>query len=241
MASILFYSDQPVLARGLREILASEENIELLDHCATAERLLDSISSRQPDLLFLDLTTDFTLDFLTSIHRAAPTSKIDLWVHFISTEMALQAMGLGVRGILSKTLPPEVLVTGLKKIDTGELWFEKALTDSILTARRYTLTRREGQIVSLVAQGLKNKELGVALNISEGTVKVYLSRLFKKLGLKDRFELALFGLKNLTAGYSAQGTATPAQRKGGQDPRSFFVERVPVQPVDNRPRTRNAN
>jgi DNA-binding NarL/FixJ family response regulator len=241
MASILFFSDQPVLARGLREILRGEEGLNLLDHASTTERLLESVAGQQPDLLFLDLTTEFTLDFLASVHRAAPNAKIVLWVHFISTEMALQAMGLGVRGILSKTLPPEVLSTGLKKIDAGELWFEKALTDSILTARRYTLTRREGQIVSLVAQGLKNKELGVALNISEGTVKVYLSRLFKKLGLKDRFELALFGLKNLTAGYSAQGTATPSQRKGGQDPRAFFVERVPVQPMDNRPRGRTVS
>lgn len=239
MASILFFSDQPVLARGLREILLNEEGLELLDHAPTGEKLLESMVNRQPDLLFLDLTSDFTLDFLSSVHRTAPNAKIVLWVHFISTEMALQAMGLGVRGILSKTLPPEVLATGLRKIHGGELWFEKALTDSILTARRYTLTRREGQIVSLVAQGLKNKELGVALNISEGTVKVYLSRLFKKLGLKDRFELALFGLKNLTAGYSSQGTATPVQRAGGQDPRSFYVERVPIQPVDNRPKSRN--
>jgi DNA-binding NarL/FixJ family response regulator len=239
MANILFYSDQPVLARGLTEIISAEEGLQVTDSCGSAERVMDSLATRQPDLMLLDLTTDFTLDLLSSFHRAAPSSKIVLWVHFISTEMALQAMGLGVRGIISKTLPPEVLVNGLRKIHEGELWFEKALTDSILTARRYTLTRREGQIVSLVAQGLKNKELGVALNISEGTVKVYLSRLFKKLGLKDRFELALFGLKNLTAGYSTQSTATPAQRKGGQDPRAFFVERVPVQPVDNRPRTRN--
>jgi DNA-binding NarL/FixJ family response regulator len=240
MASILFFSDQPVLARGLREILQGEEGLSLLDHAPTAEKLLEAIALNKPDILFLDLTSDFTLDFLATIHRSAPQAKIVLWVHFISTEMALQAMGLGVRGILSKTLPPEVLATGLRKIQAGELWFEKALTDSILTARRYSLTRREGQIVSLVAQGLKNKELGVALNISEGTVKVYLSRLFKKLGLKDRFELALFGLKNLTAGYSTQGTATPVQRSGGQDPRAFFVERVPIQPVDNRQRTRNA-
>jgi len=87
---------------------------------------------------------------------------------------------------------------------------------------------------------LKNKELGQALDISEGTVKVYLSRLFKKLGLKDRFELALFGLKNLTAGYSAQLTATPVQRKGGQDPRSFFVERVPVHSLDSQLKIRKA-
>ncbi len=238
MSTILFFSDQPVLARGLQEILHDEQELQFLDHCATTDRLLESLQASKPDLLILDLTSDFTLDFLTSVHRSAPASKIVLWVHFISTEMALQAMGLGVRGILNKTLTPELLISGLKKVDSGELWFEKSLTDSILTARRYSLTRREGQIVGLVAQGLKNKELGIALNISEGTVKVYLSRLFKKLGLKDRFELALFGLKNLTAGYSSQGTATPTQRQGGQDPRSFFVERIPIQPVDNRPRPR---
>ena len=69
-----------------------------------------------------------------------------------------------------------------------------------MSARRYSLTRREGQLVSLLSQGLKNKEIATALTISEGTVKVYLSRLFQKLGVKDRFELALYGLKNLTPG-----------------------------------------
>jgi DNA-binding CsgD family transcriptional regulator len=62
------------------------------------------------------------------------------------------------------------------------------------------LTQREGQLVSLLSQGLKNKEIATTLMISEGTVKVYLSRLFQKVGVKDRFELALFGLKNLTTG-----------------------------------------
>ncbi len=234
MASILFYSDQPILGLGLKQILATAGNLDLIESCSTSNELLNALSSHKPELLFLDLTPDFTLDFLTTVHKAAPQARIVLWVHFISTEMALQAMGLGVRGIVSKTLAPEALITSLQKIDAGELWFEKALTDSILTARRYTLTKRESQVVTLVAQGLKNKELGVALNISEGTVKVYLSRLFKKLGLKDRFELALFGLKNLTTGYSAQGNTKAGSRpapliSSGQDPRSFFVERLPLQ------------
>ena len=60
--------------------------------------------------------------------------------------------------------------------DAGELWFEKALTDSFLCARRVALTQREGQLVSLLSQGLKNKEIATTLMISEGTVKVYLSR-----------------------------------------------------------------
>ncbi|MCU1262189.1 MAG: two component transcriptional regulator, LuxR family [Bryobacterales bacterium] len=239
MASILCYSDQPILALGLREILSAPSDLELIDCCTTRDQLMDRVSERQPDLLFLDLTPDFTLEFLTAVHKTVKSAKIVLWVHFISTEMALQAMGVGVRGIISKTLTPDVVITSLRKIHEGELWFEKALTDSILTARRYTLTRREGQIVTLVAQGLKNKELGIALNISEGTVKVYLSRLFKKLGLKDRFELALFGLKNLTTGYGTQSSTKSGNRpapfvQGGQDPRAFFVERSPIQGVPSK-------
>jgi DNA-binding NarL/FixJ family response regulator len=237
MASILCYSDQPILALGLQQILTTAPDLDLLDCCTTRDQLMEGLATLQPDLLFLDLTPDFTLDFLTTVHKAARHARIVLWVHFISTEMALQAMGVGVRGIISKTLAPEVVTGSLRKIHEGELWFEKSLTDSILTARRYTLTRREGQIVTLVAQGLKNKELGIALNISEGTVKVYLSRLFKKLGLKDRFELALFGLKNLTTGYGTQSSAKSGNRpapfvQNGQDPRSFFVERVPVQGLE---------
>ncbi len=239
MPSILFYSDQPILTLGVAHILKDVPDMVLRGTCASPVSLLDSLATLQPDLVLLDLTPDFTLDFLTSIHKAAPRTKLVLWVHFISTEMALQAMGLGVRGIVSKTLPPEGLIASLIKVHAGELWFEKALTDSILTARRYTLTRREGQIVTLVAQGLKNKELGIALNISEGTVKVYLSRLFKKLGLKDRFELALFGLKNLTTAYAApggpKGNRPAPLTQHGQDPRSFFVERQPIYGAD-RPR-----
>ena len=220
-------------------MMAEAKDMNLASTCSTAGALLEALAIAPPELVLLDLTCDFTLDFLKSVHTCVPRTKLVLWVHSISTEMALQAMGLGVRGILSKTLQATDMVEGLRKIDAGELWFEKALTDSILTARRYTLTRREGQIVTLVAQGLKNKELGVALNISEGTVKVYISRLFKKLGLKDRFELALFGLKNLTTAYATQGN-TKGNRpeslvQNGQDPRSFFVKRQPLYGAD-RPR-----
>jgi DNA-binding NarL/FixJ family response regulator len=134
------------------------------------------------------------------MQHAMQSTKIVLWVNSISTELAFQAMGLGVRGILRKTLATDLQVKCLQKVQAGELWFEKALTDSFLCARRVALTQREGQLVSLLSQGLKNKEIATTLMISEGTVKVYLSRLFQKVGVKDRFELALFGLKNLTTG-----------------------------------------
>jgi two-component system response regulator DesR len=182
------------------------------------------LALHQPDLLLLDLTANMNFSILVKLKQAEVRTKIVLWVHSISTELALQAMSQGVRGVLRKTLPTERLMRCLTRVQEGELWFEKSLTDSLMAAQQFRLTRREGQLVNLISQGMKNKEIATALNISEGTVKVYLSRLFQKLGVKDRFELALYGLKNLTAG---RGTVAAAPVR--DVPRSFFVERIPPQ------------
>jgi DNA-binding CsgD family transcriptional regulator len=76
------------------------------------------------------------------------------------------------------------------------------------------LSRREGELVSLLSQGLKNKEIASQLSIGEGTVKVYLSELFEKVGVKDRFELALYGLKNLTSAQSPADETGHGGRRG---------------------------
>src|SRR5436309_13635387 len=168
--------------------------------------------------------------------RAMGNTKIVLWVHTISTELAFQAMGLGVRGILRKTLPTDLLVKCLEKVQEGELWFEKALTDSFLSAKRIARTQREGRLVSLLSQGLKNREIATALLISEGTVKVYLSRLFQKLGVRDRFELALYGLKNLSLGASSlddgANETNNAMARSWRRRRSFFVHRFDEETPD---------
>jgi DNA-binding NarL/FixJ family response regulator len=95
----------------------------------------------------------------------------------------------------------DLIVKCLQRVHQGEFWFEKALTDSFLLSTCIPLTKREGQLVLLLSQGMKNKEIATELLITEGTVKVYLSKLFQKVGVKDRFELALYGLKNLTTVY----------------------------------------
>ena len=200
MTRILLYSDEPVLSKGLESVLRQVEGFELLPSCGSVACLMEQMAAGSPDLVLMDLTAEVTFGVLSDMKHALTRTRIVLWVNSISTELAFQAMGLGVRGILRKTLPTELQVKCLQKVHAGELWFEKALTDSFLCARRVALTQREGQLVSLLSQGLKNKEIATMLTISEGTVKVYLSRLFQKVGVKDRFELALFGLKNLTTG-----------------------------------------
>jgi DNA-binding NarL/FixJ family response regulator len=205
MTRILLYSDEPILAKGLESVLRQVEGFELLPTCNTVSGVVDQVSHGAPDLVLMDLTPEITFAVLSEMKHAMVSTRIVLWVNSISTELAFQAMGLGVRGILRKTLPTDLQVKCLQKVQAGELWFEKALTDSFLCARRVALTQREGQLVSLLSQGLKNKEIATTLMISEGTVKVYLSRLFQKVGVKDRFELALFGLKNLTTGQLPAG------------------------------------
>src|ERR1035438_8812338 len=228
MTRVLLYSDEPILAKGLESVLRQIEGFELLPTSNSLASLMEQITQDAPDLVLMDLTAEITFAVLSDMKHAMSRSRIVLWVNSISTELAFQAMGLGVRGILRKTLPTELQVKCLQKVQAGELWFEKALTDSFLCARRVALTQREGQLVSLLSQGLKNKEIATTLMISEGTVKVYLSRLFQKVGVKDRFELALFGLKNLTTGQlpvgekgqlGGEGEAQPVHlRESREDP-----------------------
>jgi len=230
MTRVLLYSDEPILAKGLESVLRQIEGFELLPTSNTLSSLMEQITQGAPDLVLMDLTAEITFAVLSDMKHAMNRSRIVLWVNNISTELAFQAMGLGVRGILRKTLPTELQVKCLQKVQSGELWFEKALTDSFLCARRVALTQREGQLVSLLSQGLKNKEIATTLMISEGTVKVYLSRLFQKVGVKDRFELALFGLKNLTTGQLPVGEK--GQRIGASSMpglRSLVLDR-PLEP-----------
>ncbi len=227
MPTVLLCSDEPILAEGLTRILSGVDDLELCGWCTQQEDLRAQLETSRPDLLLLDLTAEVNFAFLNGIQEAAANSKIVLWVRTISTELAMQAMSVGVRGVLRRTLPAETLVRCLTRVQEGELWFEKALTDSLMTTRRYALTRREGQLVALLSQGLKNKEIATAMDISEGSVKVYMSRLFQKLDVKDRFELALFGLKNLAPGPNSLGPMDKSPV--WQSPRSFFVDRIPVQ------------
>ncbi len=200
MARLFLFTDEPVQAKGLEIALSSAGEFELVAVCGEASQLAEIMESSRPDLLLMDLIPELTFGVLVDLQRRFPGSRIVLWVRSISTEMAYQSIEHGVRGILRKTLPQETLVKCLRMVHEGGLWFEEALKTSFLSVRTISLTRRESQLVSLLSQGLKNKEIAASLFISEGTVKVYLSRLFHKLGVKDRFELALYGLKNMPAG-----------------------------------------
>jgi DNA-binding NarL/FixJ family response regulator len=174
-----------------------------------------------------EVTSSIDLDTLRKVITCHRDAAVILWVDEVSAEFASQAISLGVRGLLRRSLPLEMQARCLEKVAGGELWVEKTLSNKLLGTRRISLTPRERQLVVLVAQGLKNKEIGYTLGISEGTVKVYLCRLFAKTGVNDRLELALFALKNFFVSQTSQ-ISVPVFSPAAGSAANGFVDPVPA-------------
>jgi two-component system, NarL family, nitrate/nitrite response regulator NarL len=185
---------------ALEVLFRSSEDISLLPIVSDVNTLLSQVVSLKPHVILLAVDTSVDWGLLNQLRRASPDTKVVLWLHEITPELAYQAIECGVRGILRKSLAPEMIVKCVRKVYAGELWFDKALTQTFLSGRTIRVSKREGELITLVTQGLKNKEIATVMGITEGTVKVYLSRLFGKIGARDRFELALIGLRNAPSG-----------------------------------------
>ena len=200
MTSVALYSGQPILTAGLQAAMAGLEDIAFSAIFTDLESLADHFRTSRPGVVLLDLTAAVTYATLSKVKSIVGDVSIVLRVDVVSVEVASQALALGVRGILRRSLPLELQIKCLRIVAAGGLWVEQALCDRILASRRVLLTQRERQVMSLVAQGLKNKEIAYALTLTEATVKVHLARLFRKLRVHDRFELALLALKHFYVG-----------------------------------------
>jgi len=182
---------------GVKALLGSDPEINLLEVCRSHSELLQAASRSQPDVIVCGLSRETELTGIRELQTMARTAHIVMWALELSTELAHQAVEMGVRGFLSTTASPEHFRECLQISARGELWMESSLTMNLLNNRPVSLSKRQSELVGLLTQGLKNKEIASALGISEGTVKAYLTTLYEKVGARDRFELALFGLKNL--------------------------------------------
>jgi len=186
-----------VLQIGLQSVLAGAPGFRIAGVYATAAHLAGAAQQYQPQVILYSLSLDPELAQVNSVRRASPDSAIILWARDFSGELAHQALDMGIQGFLSTTAGPDTMLECLRFAGTGEMWMERSLANTLLNSRPVALSRRQTQLLSLLVQGLKNREIATELGISEGTVKAYLTTLFEKVGARDRFELALYGLKNL--------------------------------------------
>jgi DNA-binding NarL/FixJ family response regulator len=197
MTTINLYSIQPILAAGFRSFMDAIGGIVVPEVFTDIEALKDQFPINRPDVLVLEVTPAITLEALASVVSLGV--PVILWTHTISVEFASQALAYGVRGMLSTTATRDDYSQCLAAMHNGGCWVERELSSKLLGHRRVPLAPRQRQLMGLVAKGLRNKEIAYAMGISEGTVKVYMSKLFQRVGVSDRFELALLVLRNLAS------------------------------------------
>lgn len=197
MADVLIFSRQPVWRAGVGLFLDKSHHFRLSGGISDLSDLNSGKS--EPDLVIVDFDRECQVQIVRELCLRLPASKVVIVAGGINPEVAFQIREAGVAGILPSTMECAEFLAALERILEGYILFDRELMGEVKNLKKIRLTPREGQLVSLLAQGYKNKEIATALDLTEGTVKVYLSKLYQKVGAKDRFELALFGIKNMSA------------------------------------------
>jgi DNA-binding NarL/FixJ family response regulator len=217
--------DHPIFRDGLCRLLALEEDFEVVAQASDGRQVLEILQQVEPDILLLDLKMP-GLDGLATLQRLQQSrNKTRVIVLTASDDKNefVQAMKLGTSGIVLKQTATELLIKSIRKVHAGEIWLDSHTTAAVIRQfvaneeapppppppppiqpqqsqtrerERSPLSQREREIVALVAQGFKNKEMAEKMFISEQTVKNHLHNIFDKLGVSDRLELALYAIHN---------------------------------------------
>ena len=191
---------QPMTAEGLRSVLARTEDLRVLWQADSLMGAIDLVKTQRPELILADKSfgSQSLLQFLQEIRPYLQNTAVVVWGSSITEPEALRLLQSGVRGVVRKTAHPELVLTCMRSVASGSNWMEDTLFRDPPRMERYPrseLTSREQQVLELVEQGLKNKEIARQLGIRPGTVKIHLKHIFEKTGVRGRYGLALTGLK----------------------------------------------
>jgi DNA-binding NarL/FixJ family response regulator len=204
---VLIADDHAIFRDGLRRLLNSEEDIAIVGEARNGAECIQMLGKLKPDILLLDLhmpdKNGFTV--LKEVNIDTILTHIIVLTAVENDRDLIRAMRLGARGIVPKKSAIDLLVTGIHHVHAGEIWVDSHLTARVINAfsalskslshiAKPLLSDREMEVVQLVAQGFRNKEIGKKLSIREQTVKNYLHSIFDKFGVYDRVELALYAI-----------------------------------------------
>ena len=199
--------DHPIFRDGLRKLLDAEEDIVVAGEASNGTEAVQMIPKVKPDVLLLDLRMPDKdgLTVLEEVNFDSLTTKVIVLTASEEERDIVRAMRLGARGVILKQTATDMLIKSIRKVYQGEIWLDKRMMAEVMRAftksseqgvkrDKPLLSDREKEIVQLVAQGFRNREIGEKLFISEQTVKNHLHNIFDKLGVSDRLELALYAI-----------------------------------------------
>lgn len=201
--SLVLVDDHPIILQGLQRLFERESDFRVVRSCAGGEEALAAVRADAPDVLVLDLKMQdlHGLDVLRTLRAEQRECRTVILTAAMRDDEVSAAVELGVAGIVLKESPPAALVECVRAVHQGKRSIDRDMLERASGGARKrtpigvtgttTLTPRELEIVRLVAQGLRNKELANRLSITEGTVKIHLHNIYDKLGVDGRLELVL--------------------------------------------------
>ena len=201
---------QPIVVEGLKSSLQGVEDLEFSGYVDNLTSLFDLVAKDSPRVCLIDKSfgTKSVFQIISDLKARSAETEPVLWAAEISEVESFRALQVGARGILKKTLPVTVILDCIRTVAKGNIWIESSVSNQFVgfINRRSTprLTPREEEILNLVMKGMKNKQIAEELSITTGTVKVHLMHIFEKTGVKDRFELAMFGRKLRGGSFEAE-------------------------------------
>lgn len=208
-ASILLIDDHPLLRQGIRQLIEMEVDLEVAGEASNARDGIRLAQEVEPDLVLLDLNMPEMdgIEALKAMRELGVASRIVIFTVSDHEEDVVAALRAGADGYLLKDMEPEDMVLQLHQAAVGKMVISDRLTTLLAEALRSqkpqassrpdydSLTPREKDILKLIAEGLSNKMIGRRLDISDGTVKVHVKHLLKKLNLRSRVEVAVWAVE----------------------------------------------
>ena len=197
MTRVLLADDHPMIASAL-EMLLRGTDYQLVGRARTGKEALAQIDEVNPDLVLLDVNMPdgSGIDVLRRLRKAGEERPIILLTAGLDDPQLIAADDLEPNGVVLKTSDPALLLACMDQVLEGKSWVDPEIVDRTKVARQRVaslppLTPRERELVELVRQGLRNRDIANRLGVTEGTVKVYLHSIFDKVGVGSRTELAI--------------------------------------------------
>jgi len=211
----------------MSKIFAHEPDLEVVAQTDSLSQTLSTIAEIPSDVVLFEAGLSLSpADAVSEVlNRALPGAKVILIAQRSSEHETVDFLRRGVRGILTRSVSPELLVRCVRKVSAGETWLDNQGVNWIIDAYRtqaqigggkhaLRFSEKEMLIISGVTQGLKNKDIAVQVGTTEQVVKNYLRKIYDKLGVADRLELALYSMhRKLLDGYPPQPLPNGGERK----------------------------
>ena len=202
--SVVIADQHPVVLQGLSSVLGAERDFRIVARCVDGTSCVEAIRIFGPDIAILDFSMlDMPWrDILSTTNSTNPATRLVFFAASFEEDDLIALAEAGAYAVIPKDTEPEGLVQTLRQVADGQRLLlarssgptapreATAITEKDMTA----LTERERQIMRLVSEGLSNKEIGRRLNITDGTIKVHLHHIFRKLDISNRTALAAFAI-----------------------------------------------